>query len=512
MVAYYTPLRHVAECGWLNVVLNGGMWLNVAVCRIKKKKNLLIMLIIDAPFKMLIKSETPLPPIGQAPFIPGIEHLLTLETFVHGKSGMVSLDVSNIQKTGPESDAIFPRIDLVCVADVSSSMSCTINGKEKGRSKINLLRDALSRMLDSLYLNYAQTDRIGLTVFDRKSKELVPLVLTDYTHSKTFFEASQSLKIGHGTNIMDGLNTALSSLANRTQKNKRCAIVLLSDGINSSNLPISDASIQIFHTAAKALDCSVFTLGIGSHHDPMLLQRLTFNGGIYAYLNDDFAMTQSISTVAKMLKCVAVQNCCLRVFIDQPHMLKSIEAGNYEIVKTSYGYDVHLDNVLFGETHVVTFDFYDNNIGFFAICDATIMANQMEGQVKSSEKPSPDTLGNIAKERGRFQIFSLIKQAITIADRAVARNLLHKGYALLDDLEKQGPSHIEFFNGLRTDLKACIDKIDKELCGHKTDLSAFARDIANANLNRRSITNNHSVSTTSFSISSTVEAIKKIWI
>lgn len=141
---------------------------------------------------------------------------------------------------------------------------------------------------------YSGADRTALVTFDRHSRQVTPLMLTIEAEVWPFYKATDTITAGNGTNIMAGLHHAVSILVNRRQVNQRCAIVLLTDGKNSSSIPISKGECDDFRRVADSIGCSVFTMGIGADHDAPFLQSLTQNGGVYAYLSDHDAIRNSI--------------------------------------------------------------------------------------------------------------------------------------------------------------------------------------------------------------------------
>lgn len=98
--------------------------------------------------QVVVMVDSIVPPLPARASVRGIEHLLSLDTLTNGTRKLVSVDVSGINTAS--ADSILPRIDVVCVADVSASMSWSIQGPHvaptKGARKIDLLKYAVKEM------------------------------------------------------------------------------------------------------------------------------------------------------------------------------------------------------------------------------------------------------------------------------------------------------------------------------------------------------------------------------
>merc|ERR1712025_660021 len=78
------------------------------------------------------------------------------------------------------------------------------------------------------------------------------------------------LAAGGGTSIAAGLDTALSVMERRRQRNKVSAILLLTDGQDGSTrsrLP------ELLQRAARA-NCAIYAFGFGRDHDAALLSEI----------------------------------------------------------------------------------------------------------------------------------------------------------------------------------------------------------------------------------------------
>jgi hypothetical protein len=159
--------------------------------------------------------------------------------------------------------------------------------------------DHLLSVVQNLYQNFHQADRIALVGFNSRSKQMTPLCLTDYGSGKHLYETVKPLgdgdghrMLGPGTNMIAGLEMALGILRRREQRNARCAIVLLGDGCN--NPAASAEELARFKGGVAAeLGCSVFALGIGKDHDAKFLRSIISKDGAYSYLTNEESMVES---------------------------------------------------------------------------------------------------------------------------------------------------------------------------------------------------------------------------
>ena len=151
-------------------------------------------------------------------------------------------------------------IDLVCVIDISGSMS---------GEKIDLVRKTLVSLLELVN----EHDRICLIQFDDRAERLTPLLRNDKTNLPIFTSKIGQLRDRGGTNIATGMNLAFKVLQERKESNPVTSIFLLTDGLDGG----ADQRVNAHLIKHKLLE-TTFTIncfGFGRDHDEDLLNNIS---------------------------------------------------------------------------------------------------------------------------------------------------------------------------------------------------------------------------------------------
>ena len=139
-----------------------------------------------------------------------------------------------ICKSKYDGEEINEPLDLSIALDISGSMNCPINMMTDGKSRIELAKNALNKLI----LNIKKDDKIALNIFNDESKTTFPL-----SNKESIFnnlEIIKNIKANGGTNLTNALNNAIENIIESKNKNKR--IILITDmldnnpDINLSNL------------------------------------------------------------------------------------------------------------------------------------------------------------------------------------------------------------------------------------------------------------------------------------
>jgi hypothetical protein len=139
-----------------------------------------------------------------------------------------------ICKSKYDGEEINEPLDLSIALDISGSMNCPINMMTDGKSRIELAKNALNKLI----LNIKKDDKIALNIFNDESKTIFPL-----SNKESIFnnlEIIKNIKANGGTNLTNALNNAIENIIESKNKNKR--IILITDmldnnpDINLSNL------------------------------------------------------------------------------------------------------------------------------------------------------------------------------------------------------------------------------------------------------------------------------------
>jgi Mg-chelatase subunit ChlD len=151
-------------------------------------------------------------------------------------------------------------IDLVCVIDISGSMS---------GEKIALVRQTLMSLLEVL----SERDRLCLVQFDDRAERLTPLLRNSKQNFEVFAQKINHLDSRGGTSIADGMQLAFRVLKDRKYSNPVSSIFLLTDGLDNG----ADKRVQE-HMISLGLLSTNFTIqcfGFGRDHDEDLLNNIS---------------------------------------------------------------------------------------------------------------------------------------------------------------------------------------------------------------------------------------------
>jgi Mg-chelatase subunit ChlD len=151
-------------------------------------------------------------------------------------------------------------IDLVCVIDISDSMS---------GEKIALVRQTLMSLLEVL----SERDRLCLVQFDDRAERLTPLLRNSKQNFEVFAQKINGLDSRGGTSIADGMQLAFRVLKDRKYSNPVSSIFLLTDGLDNG----ADKRVQE-HMISLGLLSTNFTIqcfGFGRDHDEDLLNNIS---------------------------------------------------------------------------------------------------------------------------------------------------------------------------------------------------------------------------------------------
>ena len=171
--------------------------------------------------------------------------------------------VINITSPEPEIDEKKCSADLICIIDVSGSMS---------GEKIELVKESLKILVDMMDKN----DRLALVLFSSNAHiEFELNYLTDKTKGELKSKISE-IRSGGGTNILSGLEQAVEILKKeKTNTDDRVSsILLLSDGCDNYNDDVSLAEALKKLTKGMGLSFTLHTFGYGYDHDPKIMNKL----------------------------------------------------------------------------------------------------------------------------------------------------------------------------------------------------------------------------------------------
>lgn len=161
----------------------------------------------------------------------------------------------------PETKNQRPGIDLICVIDVSGSMS---------GEKIELVKKSMSYLLELL----SENDRLSIITFESFAERLCPLVRVTPENIVKLQGYINTLSGRGGTKINAGMELALRTLQEKKFQNNVESIFLLSDGIDGGADKQVETNVNQRIDLLKKSAFSVHTFGYGSDHDPKLMKNI----------------------------------------------------------------------------------------------------------------------------------------------------------------------------------------------------------------------------------------------
>jgi hypothetical protein len=160
-------------------------------------------------------------------------------------------------------------------------------------------------------------DRISIILFNDDARVLCGLKRLTPAGQTSVGLLIDQIEADGGTTIAGGLGIALDVIEKRTQKNKSCAVLLLSDGQDQYQSRSSGLSpYESLKRRAESHSCPVFTFGIGADHDAACLSILACSGGAFTFVDTMDMVRGAFAGAVGALKGIAVKEC--RVSLEVP--------------------------------------------------------------------------------------------------------------------------------------------------------------------------------------------------
>lgn len=183
--------------------------------------------------------------------------------------------------------------DIVCVLDVSGSMSC--NGKI----------DHVKSAVEFIIANSDPRDRLSIVTFNSSASRVLPLRRMTNEGKDEANMSRTRLYASGGTSIASGLDMALQVLEQRRQRNKVSAILLLTDGQDGSTRP----RLPVLLARAREESCAVYAFGFGSDHDAVLMAEVSEQAKTpFTYVEDTENLQDIFAGAVGGLTSVVAQN------------------------------------------------------------------------------------------------------------------------------------------------------------------------------------------------------------
>ena len=224
--------------------------------------------------------------------------------------------VINLSTPQPDESDKKCNVDLICVIDISGSMS----GK-----KIYLVKESLKILLSFL----EEKDRLCLILFESNAQNYYNLEFLTKKNKEILEEKIDKINTGGGTNILSGLKMAVDVIKSQTYNEKRVSsILLLSDGRDNESNDEQLANSLKQMTKGLGLSFTLHTFGYGDDHDAKIMNKL-------ANLRDgSFFYVQEYSKVAEYF--VSVLGACVSVISKKLDLKLQVLSNDCKIIK-AYG-------------------------------------------------------------------------------------------------------------------------------------------------------------------------------
>lgn len=237
----------------------------------------------------------------------------------HG-TNTVFLDVTFTPPAIPDRPTSQRATDMIIVLDRSGSMS---EAKKMPYAKAAIW-DVLGR------LNH--NDRFALVSFANNAIVQSPLVNVTSATRSYLNNVVSSIRASGGTNMGDGLNTALRLLNNNDSERAR-KILLLSDGQANQGITNPEQLAQIATTATH-YGAVLSTIGMGLGFNENLMAKIADHGmGHYSYLEDLSGLGSILARDLDDTRNIYANSSTLEINLGDG--VKLIDAGGYPISQIS---------------------------------------------------------------------------------------------------------------------------------------------------------------------------------
>lgn len=275
--------------------------------------------------------------------------------FVQGGNQTVYLDIAI--KAPPMAKQMNPQqaTDMVIVLDRSGSMA----GPEKMPFAKEAIRDVLSRLHEQ--------DRFALVSFSEHAILHSPLVPVDASERENLNGMIDGITAGGGTNLGDGLNSALNIMTGNNSDRVR-KVLLLSDGQANRGITAPDRLAQLAVQLSRS-GTVLSTIGMGLDFNETVMTQLADHGmGHYAFLEDLSGLSQILNTDLNESRNIFANSSTLE--INPGDGVKLLDAGSYPVAQTGFGPIRISTGQLLADTgkhFVITLSVPAEKIGSFAI-------------------------------------------------------------------------------------------------------------------------------------------------
>lgn len=189
-------------------------------------------------------------------------------------------------------------MDLVCVLDVSGSMA---------GQKIEELKKAVRYVISN---EVGPQDRLSIVSFNSVASRCLHLAAMGPAGKDEATAQTLRLTAGGGTSIAAGLHMGLEVMEQRRQRNKVSAILLLTDGQDSS----AYSALPGLLNRARTLGCAVYAFGFGADHDSTMLRQIAEQAQTpYTFIESEDTVREAFAGVVGGLSSIVAQSVELQI-------------------------------------------------------------------------------------------------------------------------------------------------------------------------------------------------------
>jgi Mg-chelatase subunit ChlD len=330
--------------------------------------------------------------------------------------GLITVQASAEPQPSSSADAADAErqpMDLMCVLDVSGSM--------RG-NKLVQLQDAVRFIIDQA----TSKDRLSIVAFNDRAGRVIPFRKMDTDGKDSATVATVKLTAGGGTSIARGLDTALSVMEQRRQRNKVSAVLLLTDGQDSSTRGQASSLIA----RAQRIGCSLYTFGFGADHDAGLLSSFAEQAQTpFTYVEDTEHIRQAFAGTVGGLSSIIAQGVELAISCHVP--LKATHTPFAVERRSESEVIVTIPDVFAGERRDVLVELAApaNTCGETVLLDAHVRFTDlrsgcvvqtppvnMKTTVVEEPQPEDEPDAEVSAQRERVEVTQTLQQASAQSD------------------------------------------------------------------------------------------------
>lgn len=202
-----------------------------------------------------------------------------------------------------------PPLNLAIAVDVSGSMV---------GAPIESVRLGLLNLVTEL----DPKDKVTLVTYSDEAEVVLESDILNDPDRTLLREAVSGLSASGGTNIYDGLRTALENVYADVGDNRQNRVILLSDGVATAGLESTDRIVNLGLSYAEK-GIGITTIGVGQEFDIALMGRLAENGGNFYFLEDLGAVEEVFSEEIKTFLVPLAEDIEIRFDSDQAYSFKA---------------------------------------------------------------------------------------------------------------------------------------------------------------------------------------------